>query len=59
MLESPPVLPERTECGKIIEVNEDLAGATFHRVIFTDTSQHKDNHVMSIASTLGLQSSVE
>lgn len=46
MLEPPPILPERTASGEVIHVDEKLAGATTHRMIFTETSQHKDNQVI-------------
>ena len=45
MLKAPPILPKRTPCGEVIEVDENLAGAVSHRMIFTETSQHKDNKV--------------
>ena len=45
MLECPPILPQRVDSGEVIEVDEKLAGATTHKVIFTETSQHKDNQV--------------
>ena len=45
MLQTPPILPERTPCGEVIEVDENLAGAISHRMIFTETSQFKENQV--------------
>ena len=48
MLQPPPILPQRTANGEVIEVDEKLAGATTHRMIFTETSQHKDNQVYSL-----------
>ena len=45
MLECPPILPQRVDSGEVIEVDEKLAGAIPHKVIFTETSQHKDNQV--------------
>ncbi len=50
MLQPPPVLPLRSANGEVIEVNEKLAGAITHRVIFTETSQHKDNQVCYLES---------
>lgn len=46
MLLPPQILPERVPVGEVIEVDENLAGATSHRMIFTETSQHKDNQVL-------------
>lgn len=45
MLHTPPILPERLPCGEVIEVDENLAEAISHRMIFTETSQHKENKV--------------
>lgn len=49
MLQPPPILPERIPCGEVIEVDENLAGAIDHRIIFTETSQHKENQVQPLA----------
>lgn len=48
MMDPPVILPERAPCGEVIDVDENLAGATSHCMIFTDTSQHKDNQVFSL-----------
>lgn len=48
ILQPPPILPERLPCGEVIEVDENLAGAIDHRMIFTETSQHKENQLRSI-----------
>jgi hypothetical protein len=48
MLQPPPILPERTPCGEVMEVDEDLTGVTSHRIIFTETSQHKENQVYAV-----------
>lgn len=48
ILQPPPILPERLPCGEVIEVDENLAGAIDHRMIFTETSQHKENQVYTI-----------
>lgn len=45
MLQTPPILPERQPCGEILEVDENLAAAIPHRMIFTETTHHKDNEV--------------
>ena len=48
MLQTPPILPERKACGKVIEVDENLNKAVSHRMIFTETSQHKEHQVCGI-----------
>ena len=45
LLQMPPVLPERSPRGQIIEVDEKLAGAIKNRFIFTETTHHKDDKV--------------
>ena len=45
ILQTPPILPERELCGEILEVDEDLAGAVSHKIVFTETTQHKENEV--------------
>lgn len=45
MLQTPPILPERNACGQVIEIDENLNKAVSHRIIFTETSQHKENQV--------------
>lgn len=45
MLKTPPILSERLPCGEVIEVDENLAGAITNRMIFIETSQHKENQV--------------
>ena len=45
MLQMPPVLVERSPRGAVIEVDEKLAEAIETRVIFTDTTQHKEDKV--------------
>ena len=45
ILQSPHILPERELRGEIIEVDEDIAGAISNKMIFTETTQHKDNEV--------------
>ena len=41
----PPVVPERSPTGEVIEDDERLDKASEHKIIFTDTSQHKENRV--------------
>ena len=45
LLEPPPILPVRIPRGEMIAVDENLAAANSHRIVFTDTSQHKENQV--------------
>jgi len=45
LLKMPPVLPERTPRGEVIERDERLVGATKFRMIFTDITHHKENKV--------------
>ena len=45
LLRMPPILPERPPRGALIEVDDKLACAVKHRVIFTDTTQHKEDEV--------------
>lgn len=52
MLQTPPILPERNACGQVIEVDENLNKAVSHRMIFTETSQHKENQVCSVSCFL-------
>ena len=45
LLKMPPVLPERTPRGEVIERDERLVGATKFRMIFTDITHHKESKV--------------
>lgn len=53
----PPVLPERSPKGAVIEVDEGLVEAVKHRVIFTDTTQHIDDKVRRYLPTPSLSRS--
>ena len=53
LLKMPPILPERTPRGEVIERDDRLAGATKLRMIFTDITHHKENKVSMSVSSLG------
>ena len=50
MLATPPLLPQHLPCGEVIEVDEKLADAVPQRIIFTETSQHKENQVTIVTT---------
>lgn len=46
MLRMPPVVDERPPRGEVVEKDENLSGAVKNRVIFTDTTHHKEDKVV-------------
>ena len=45
LLKMPPILPERTPRGEVIERDDRLKGAIQHKMIFTDITHHKEDNV--------------
>ena len=41
----PPVAEEREERGEVIAKDERLSGYLDNKIVFTDTSEHKENKV--------------
>ena len=51
LLRMPPVLPERSSRGEVIESDQQLEGYVDSKMVFTDVSEHKENKVGRYNST--------